>query len=214
MAAEIQLKNKTQKFYDRIADVHNLVMKINGYRDSVAKYLKSLNLEINEDSKVLDAGCGTGLVTLGFHSAGYRPGKFFALDLSYKSLEVAKEQFETDLVAAVKNAKPIQGNLLSMPFEDETFDVVLTCGALEYVPLDAGIAELARTLKKGGTLVLIPIRPSLIGSVLEILYNFKTHSTEQVKTHSQKYFEIIGNHKFPATEPIGWSKTVFLLRKK
>lgn len=214
MAAEIQLKNKTQKFYDRIADIHNLVMKINGYRDSVAKYLKSLNLEISEDSKVLDAGCGTGLVTLGFHSAGYRPGKFFALDLSYKSLEVAKEQFEADAVVAVRNAKTIQGNLLSMPFPDESFDVILTCGALEYVPLDEGIREIARTLKKDGTLVLIPIRPSLVGSVLEILYNFKTHSTEQVKQSSQKYFDIIGNHRFPKTEPIGWSKNIFVLKKK
>lgn len=214
MAAEIQLKNKTQKFYDRIADVHNLMMKINGYRDSVAKYLSSLKFDINSDSKVLDAGCGTGLVTLAFHSAGYRPGETFALDLSFKSLEVAKEQFEDDDIVAVRKVKPIQGNLLSMPFENGSFDLVLTCGALEYVPLDEGIAELARVLKKDGLLVLIPIRPSFIGSVLEILYNFKTHSAEQVKSHSQKHFEIVGNYKFPVTEPIGWSKNIFLLRKK
>lgn len=214
MAAEVQLKNKTQKFYDRIADVHNLVMKINGYRDSVAKYLSSLNLEINADSKILDAGCGTGLVTLAFHSAGYRPGAVCALDLSFKSLEVAKEQFEEDEIVTVRNVKPIQGNLLSMPFDDQTFDLVLTCGALEYVPLDEGIAELARVMKKDGLLVLIPIRPSFIGSVLEILYNFKTHSAEKVKNSSQKYFEIVGNYKFPVTEPIGWSKNIFLLKKK
>lgn len=214
MAAEIQLKNKTQKFYDRIADVHNLMMKINGYRDSVAKYLNSLNLQLDSDSAVLDAGCGTGLVTLAFHSAGYRPEKMFSLDLSFKSLEVAKEQFEDDEIVAVRNAKPIQGNLLSMPFEDGAFDLVLTCGALEYVPLDAGLAEIARVLKKDGFLVLIPIRPSFIGSVLEILYNFKTHSVEDVKENSQKYFEIVGNYKFPRTEPISWSKNIFLLQKK
>ena len=214
MAAEIQLKNKTQKFYDRIADVHNLMMKINGYRDSVAKYLSSLNLDINSDSNVLDAGCGTGLVTLAFHSAGYRPGKICSLDLSFKSLEVAKEQFEEDEIVTVRNAKPIQGNLLSMPFGDSTFDLVLTCGALEYVPLNQGIAELARVMKKGGYLVLIPIRPSFIGSVLEILYNFKMHSLKQVKEHAEDYFEIVGNYKFPITEPIGWSKNIFLLQKK
>lgn len=214
MAAEIQLKNKTQKFYDRIADVHNLMMKINGYRDSVAKYLSSLNLDINSDSNVLDAGCGTGLVTLAFHSAGYRPGKICSLDLSFKSLEVAKEQFEEDEIVTVRRARPIQGNLLSMPFGDATFDLVLTCGALEYVPLNQGIAELARVMKKGGYLVLIPIRPSFIGSVLEILYNFKMHSLQQVKEHAEDYFEIVGNYKFPITEPIGWSKNIFLLQKK
>ena len=36
-------KTKTQGLYDRIADVHNLAMKVNGYRASVAKYLKSLD---------------------------------------------------------------------------------------------------------------------------------------------------------------------------
>jgi len=47
-------KVKTQGLYDRIADVHNLSMKLNGYRASVAKYLRSLDLTINADSLVLD----------------------------------------------------------------------------------------------------------------------------------------------------------------
>ena len=59
MAKNGKSKNKTQNFYDRIADVHNLAMKINGYQDSVAKYLRSLKLNLNSDSLVLDAGCGT-----------------------------------------------------------------------------------------------------------------------------------------------------------
>jgi ubiquinone/menaquinone biosynthesis C-methylase UbiE len=207
-------KNKTQKFYDRIADVHNLAMKINGYRASAAKYFRSLKLEVDSDSIVLDAGCGTGLATLAFYEAGYRPKETYALDLSFKSLEVAKEQFEEDKIRAVRNVRPVQGNLLSLPFDDEKLDLVLTCGALEYVPLQKGLAELARVLKKDGVLVLIPVRPSLVGSMLEILYNFKIHSLVEVRKASSEYFEIIGNYKFPITEPIGWSKTIFLLRKK
>jgi len=39
-------KTKTQSFYDRIADVHNLALKVNGYRTSVAKYLRSLDLNL------------------------------------------------------------------------------------------------------------------------------------------------------------------------
>ena len=86
-------KVKTQGLYDRIADVQNLAMKINGYRASVAKYLKSLHLDINEDSLVLDAGCGTGLVTLAFQEAGYRPQRIEAVDLSHRSLSVARAEF-------------------------------------------------------------------------------------------------------------------------
>jgi ubiquinone/menaquinone biosynthesis C-methylase UbiE len=214
MAQAEKKMSKTQDLYDRIADVQNLAMKINGYRDSVAKYLRSLDLDIKPDSLVLDAGSGTGLVTLALHSAGYRPKKTFALDISYNSLLVAAEQFNEDKEVSADEVETVQGNLLSLPFRDESFDVVLTCGALEYVPLDNGLQELARVLKKDGTLVLIPVRPSLVSSFLEVLYNFKTHSLEEVRETSGRYFQIVGNHKFPITEPIGWSKTLFLLQKK
>jgi ubiquinone/menaquinone biosynthesis C-methylase UbiE len=206
--------SKTQSFYDRIADVHNLAMKINGYRDSVAKYLRSLKLNLDSNSLVLDAGCGTGLVTLALYKAGYHPKKTFALDLSFNSLTVAQEQFEDDKKVQAEHVEPIQGNLLSLPFPDEKFDAVLTCGALEYVPLDEGLREMARVLRKDGILVLIPVRPSIVGAVLEILYNFKTHPIEEVKETAGRYFNIVGDYKFPITDPIGWSKMLFVLQKK
>ena len=207
-------KSNPQNFYDRIADVHNLAMKVNGYRKSVAKYLRSLNLKLDENSLVLDAGSGTGILTLGFQSAGFRPRQTVALDLSFNSLKISREQFEKDEKTDEKNISAVQGNVLQIPFADETFDLVLTCGVLEYVPLDEGLKEMARVLKSGAKLVLIPVKPSLVGSVLEILYKFKTHSIEDVRNLSQKYFKIVGDSQFPITEPIGWSKMVFLLEKK
>ncbi len=207
-------KSKTQNFYDRIADVHNLALKINGYRQSVEKYLKSLNLEIDENSLVLDAGSGTGIVTLGFQSAGFRPRKTVALDLSFNSLKVAHDEFRKDKKTDAGNIAPVQANVLSLPFADETFDLILSCGVLEYVPLDDGLKEMARVLKTGAKLVFIPVKPSFVGSVLEFLYKFKAHPLKNVRQISQQYFNIVGRHKFPITEPIGWSKTIFLLEKK
>ncbi|HSK71451.1 MAG TPA: class I SAM-dependent methyltransferase [Pyrinomonadaceae bacterium] len=207
-------KSKTQNFYDRIAEVHNLAMKVNGYRASVAKFLRSLDLKINENSVVLDAGSGTGIVTLGFQSAGFRPRKTIALDLSFNSLQVSREQFEKDSKTNAENISAVQGNVLQLPFSDGAFDLVLTCGVLEYVSLDDGLKELARVLKSGAKLVLIPVKPSFVGSILEIFYNFKTHPVEEVKEISAQYFNIIGDYEFPITEPIGWSKMIFLLEKK
>ncbi|MGI8670483.1 MAG: class I SAM-dependent methyltransferase [Aridibacter sp.] len=207
-------KSKTQNFYDRIADVHNIALQINGYRKSVAKYLSSINLEIDSDSLVLDAGSGTGIVTSGFYSAGFSPQKSIAYDLSFNSLKVSREEFQKDKKIDAENISAVQGNILQMPFADETFDLVLTCGVLEYVSLEEGLREMARILKTGSKLVLIPVRPSIIGSVLEILYNFKTHPLENVRQISQKYFNIVGDYKFPFTEPMGWSKIIFLLEKK
>lgn len=206
-------KSKTQNFYDRIADVHNLALKVNGYRHSVAKYLKSLDLGIDGDSYVLDAGSGTGIVTLGFKDAGFRPKRSIALDLSRNSLKIARDEFRREKKIDHTTIESVQGNVLQLPFGDETFDLVLSCGVLEYVPLDTGLAELARVMKPGARLVFIPVKPSLVGSVLELLYQFKIHPLDEVRRISQKYFRIVGSHEFPTTEPIGWSKTIFLLEK-
>lgn len=213
-APKTKARNRTATFYDRIADVHNLALKLNGYTDSVAKFLKSLKLEVGPETMVLDAGSGTGIVTLAFHQAGFRPKKTIAFDLSRNSLKLARGQARKEKNVDAKNVEAVQGNILALPFADESFDIVLSCGVLEYVPLDDGLRESARVLKPGGKLVLLPVKPSLVGSVLEIIYNFKIHPLEDVRKISQRYFNIVGNHKFPIAEPIAWSKAIFLLEKK
>lgn len=205
--------DRTRGFYDRIADVQNLAMKINGYRDSVKRYLRSLDLSTGPSSQVLDAGCGTGLVSLAFRDTNFKFERLTGLDLSHNSLEVARDEFAR-FRKAPRVANFVQANVLAMPFADQTFDLVLMCGVLEYVSPDDGLAEAARVMKKGARLVLLPVKPSIVGSVLKLLYNFKIHPIEQVKASAKKRFRIVGSYEFPITEPIGWSKTGFLLEKK
>jgi ubiquinone/menaquinone biosynthesis C-methylase UbiE len=205
-------RKKTQSFYDRIADVHNFALKLNGYRRSVAKYLRSLDLELGPDSVVLDAGSGTGIVTMSLLDSGFKPKTVVALDLSFNSLRLSREQFEKK-----KKYSPVEvvhGNIITLPFAENTFDMVMTCGVLEYVNLDDGLRELSRVLKPNGKLVLLPVKAGIVGSMLEILYNFKIHPLNDVKRVSTQYFDIVGNHEFPINEPISWSKTIFLLEKK
>lgn len=206
-------KIETQTFYDRIADVQNIAMKINGYRASVAKYMRSLNLDIKPDAVVLDAGSGTGIVTSAFHDAEFDFSRIVSLDLSAKSLAVGREEM-TEFPARLLRTEWLQGNVLRMPFADGTFDLILMCGVLEYTPLNDGLREAARVLKPGAPLVLLPVKPSLVGAVLELLYDFKIHPLERVREAAMKYFQIVGNFEFPVTEPIGWSKTGFLMEKR
>jgi len=205
--------DRTRGFYDRIADVQNLAMKINGYRDSVKKYLRRLDLQTDSSSQILDAGCGTGLVSLAFRDTNIKFERLTGLDLSHNSLEVARDEF-VRFRRTPRLVNFVQANVLTMPFADRTFDLVLMCGVLEYVPLDDGLAEAARVMKKGARLVLLPVKPSIVGSVLELLYNFKIHPPEQVRTAAKASFRIVGSYEFPITEPIAWSKTGFLLEKK
>lgn len=208
------MEQDTKSFYDRIADVHNLVLRLNGYRNSVARFLRSIDLGIDENSMVLDAGSGTGVITLGFQSAGLKPKHLVAVDLSLKSLQVARDQFQRDKDCSAGRISVAQSNILGLPFGDASFDLVLTCGVLEYVPLHLGIRELARVLKPGAKLVLIPVKPSFVGSVLEVLYRFKTLKPEDIIEGAKEEFSLLGRHDFPASEPIAWSKTIIVLEKK
>jgi len=206
-------KPKTQGMYDRIADVQNLAMKLNGYRSSVARYFRSLDLKIDHDSVVLDAGSGTGVITQGFQDAGFQPKHIVTLDLSFNSLQISREEIEKRKKKTT-NTDAVQGNVLHLPFADGTFDLLLTCGVLEYTPLDEGLRETARVLKPGAPLVLVPVKQSVVGSVLELLYNFKMHKLADVRATAEKYFREVDKHEFKITEPIGWSKVAFLLEKK
>ena len=210
---ERQNRAKTQGLYDRIADVHHLTMKLNGYRKSVAKYLQSLELDLDPSSLVLDAGSGTGIITQAFHSSRLPARRIISLDLSLKSLHVAREEL-AETAHFLDRTDFVESNVLAMPFEDETFDLVLTCGVLEYTPIGSGLNEIARVLKRGAPLVLIPVKPSIVGSMLELLYNFKIHPLDEVRIAASRNFNILDNYEFPVTEPISWSKTIFLLEKR
>jgi len=206
-------KINPQGLYDRIADVQNLAMKVNGYRESVAKYLRSLDLNIGPGSFILDAGCGTGVTTLALLDAGFLPQQIAALDLSFNSLQIAREEFAKRSKFG-KQIISVQGNILRFPFPDNKFGLVVMCGVLEYTPLDDGLREAARVMEKGARLVLLPVKQSLVGSVLTYLYNFEIHKLGDVRLAAERYFNVVGNHEFPVVEPISWSKTVFLLERK
>jgi ubiquinone/menaquinone biosynthesis C-methylase UbiE len=213
MLEQTQKFNQTKNFYDQIADVHNLSFKVNGYRQSLEKYFTGKHLNLPKHFRVLDAGCGTGMMTSALYGSGLRPLQTVAFDLSNKSLSIARKEFIDDKKVVHNTVKYVQGNLLSLPFEDGSFDLILTCGVLEYVPLDEGFSEIARVLKSEGYVVFLPIRPSLMGKVLERIYSFKTPKTRQVLRTVHNHFNVVEHHTFPIVEPISWSKSLFLLQK-
>lgn len=190
------------------------MMRLNGYRNSVARFLRSIDLGIDEQSLVLDAGSGTGVITLGFQRSGLKPRHLVAVDLSRKSLEVARDQFRKDSACDTRRISVTQSNILELPFAEETFDLVLTCGVLEYVPIGKGLKELARVMRPDSKLILIPVKPSFVGSVLEILYKFKTIRPEDILSAATEDFNLTGRYDFPSNEPISWSKTIIVLEKK
>ena len=199
-------------YYDKIAKLYDLTFKLNGYGRSLDQYFSNHPLPISRGAQILDAGCGTGLLTLALLRNLRFPVNITALDLSATSIEAAKRAVSQG-PGRKRDASFAQGNLLSLPFADDSFDLVVTSGALEYVPLQDGMNELARVINSGGHLLHIPCRPSPASTFLEILFRFKHHSPRAVMQNTDRYFKIAHHYRFPPLQIIGWSKSAIMAQK-
>ena len=78
-------------YYDKIAAFYDLTFKLNGYGRSLDQYFAENPLPISRGAKILDAGCGTGLLTLALMRSVHFPVNIIALDLSATSIGAAKK---------------------------------------------------------------------------------------------------------------------------
>src|SRR5262249_24182869 len=186
-------------YYDRSPRLYHLTFKVNGYGRALDQYFATHPLPVDRGARILDAGCGTGLLTLALLRAIRFPVSITALDLSSTSVAAARKSvyYSADSKRDVTFA---QGNLLSLPFADESLDLLVTSGALEYVKLADGLTELARVIAPGGHLLHFPVHPSPVGVLLEVLFRFKSHPPREVKEQTEKHFLIVHQYRFPRKE--------------
>lgn len=199
-------------FYDRIAGVYDLTFKLNGYGRSLDQYFANNPLPVTRGARILDAGCGTGLLTLALLRAVTFPVRITALDLSATSVVAARKTVDQSR-GRKQDVCFTQGNVLSLPFPDNSFDLVVTSGALEYVPLEDGLNELARVIAPDGHLLHLPCRPTPISTFLEVLFRFKSHEPHAVMQNTERHFRVVHHYRFKPHEAIGWSKSALLAQK-
>ncbi len=199
-------------YYDKIARLYDLTFRLNGYGRSLDQYFAANPLPISRGARILDAGCGTGLLSLALLRSFRFPVNITALDLSATSIVEANKALAHS-PGRRRDVSFTQGNLLSLPFSNESFDLVVTSGALEYVPLKDGLDEIARVIAPEGHLLHLPCRPTPASTFLEILFRFKSHSPHVVLENTERHFRVVHHHRFRPLEIIGWSKTAILAQK-
>ncbi len=110
--------------------------------------------------RVLDVGCGTGVLTRLAASAVGSAGHVIGIDPSAKMIAIAKQNALTEGSRAEFRLAVIE----ALPFDDNSFDCVLSSAMLHHLPpdlKDKGLLEVWRVLKPGGRLVLVDVdRPS------------------------------------------------------
>lgn len=101
-------------------------------------------LAVTDGLRWLDVGCGTGALTAAI-VAGAKPAAAKGIDRSSAYVHVAREQVAHPYVTFEV------GNAQSLPVESNTYDVVVTGLALNFMPdPQAALREMARAAKPGG----------------------------------------------------------------
>lgn len=106
---------------------------------------------LKEDQHVLDVGCGAGLSSA--HIAKTYDVKVTGLDSSQNALKLAWETHKNEPYLAKLDF--VAGDITSMPFADNTFDVVNCESVILFVDdKEAALKEMMRVLKPGGFISL------------------------------------------------------------
>lgn len=137
---------------ERVGQFYDIVWTeyIPEYEESERHWRLFYSGEEVKEKEILDAGCGTGIFSIIFASNG--AAKVVGIDISPGSLGTArslKDKFNLENVEFRKE------DMLDLPFEDESFDIVWAWGTVHHTthPLRA-ISELIRVLRPDGSLFL------------------------------------------------------------
>ena len=133
--------------FDRIAPVYDVMNHVMTAGLDVRWRRLAAESVVQRGDRVLDAACGTGDLAVADLKAG--AGRVTGLDFSEKMLERARRKAPLEWV---------QGDMLALPFADETFDAATVgFGVRNVEDLALALRELRRVLRPGGRIAILEI---------------------------------------------------------
>ena len=126
---------------------HQILDRMNKSHESMAQWGVSHFEVKEEDSKILDIGCGGGRNIERFAEQISKDGRVVGIDYSEVSVEKSIELNKKLIDEGIVNV--LQGSVSDMPFYDETFDIVTGFETIYFWPdFINDLKEVNRVLKK------------------------------------------------------------------
>jgi demethylmenaquinone methyltransferase / 2-methoxy-6-polyprenyl-1,4-benzoquinol methylase len=137
-----------RSMFDRIAPVYDVMNRVMTAGLDQRWRRLTVRETVSGGDRVLDACCGTGDLAVAARRAG--AAEVVGLDFSERMLERARRKDP--------GVEWIRGDLLLLPFEDESFDAATVgFGVRNVADLERGLAELRRVLRPGGRVGILEI---------------------------------------------------------
>lgn len=111
-----------------------------------ARIEKIIELSQPADKEIIEVGCNEGFVSKALLENGAR--RVVPVDYDQAMCDKANRMFDVNAV---------QGNILSLPFEDQSFDIALGCEVLEHISNPfKGLSELFRVAREK-VVITVPV---------------------------------------------------------
>ena len=201
---------EVQAMFDRIARVYdrlNSVMTAGLHHQWRRRAAQLAALAPGD--RALDVATGTGDLAFELGHRVAPGGTVIGVDFSQAMLELAREKA---LRRAQVTSSPVEvsiefahANALALPFDDDEFDAATVgFGARNFSDLDRGLAEMARVVKPGGTVVVLeitsPARPPL-STFFDVWFDRIVPVLGRVAGDSDAYSYLPSSvHRFPDPE--------------
>jgi ubiquinone/menaquinone biosynthesis C-methylase UbiE len=128
-----------------IADWDERYQQQAGWTSSIRSYLFQKYI-MGKGGRILDVGCGTGVIGRELNNSGYN--RVFGVDFDYSAIRYSTQQSHS--------TSNTVGNAYQLPFDQGNFDVVICHFLLMWLndPVSA-LVEMKRVLKPGGEVFLL-----------------------------------------------------------
>jgi 2-polyprenyl-3-methyl-5-hydroxy-6-metoxy-1,4-benzoquinol methylase len=135
--------------------------------------------------RVLDIGCGEGLLTR--RVAAVVP-EAVGIDSDSRSIDRARAH------SSPPGVSYLVGDFLTYSFEAESFDAVLSVAVLHHVDAEAGLARMVQLLRPGGVLGIVGLARS---TILDLPYTLLGALASRVHRGSRPIYEPISPMRWP-----------------